>query len=243
MRAELADLEQALGYRFTARILLLRALTHRSCLQDAPAEGWDYAPASNEQLEFLGDAILGFLVSEHVYERCREFSEGQLSRLKNHVVSAAHLGQVAARLRLGDHLRLGRGEEQNLGRGKRALQADALEAILAAIYLDGGLERCREFVHRHIFGGLGFDYTEWHSVPLDYKSALQQHAQAAGLPGPVYVLVKTEGPVHARAFTIEARLGRDQAAQATASSKKQAEQRAAEVLLRRLTGQAVAPPG
>src|SRR5580704_16858811 len=149
MRAELAALEARAGYRFSKSELLRRALTHSSLANEICA-----GPASplndNEQLEFLGDSILGFLVAEALVERHAESREGELSRIKAHLVSAAHLHGVARRLDIGSHLELGRSEEMSGGRSKKTLLVDALEAVIAAVYLDGGIEAARTFVFDHI---------------------------------------------------------------------------------------------
>ncbi len=145
MRAELESLEARLNYRFSDPAILLRALTHSSHANEART-----SPGSsrhdNEQLEFLGDSILGFLVAEALMERFPEYHEGELSRVKAHLVSAAHLYGVARRLDLGSHLELGRSEEMSGGRAKKTLLVDALEAVIAAMYLDGGMEPVRHFV-------------------------------------------------------------------------------------------------
>src|ERR1700737_745087 len=146
--AGLEVLEEILDHHFENRELLERALTHKSRVYEKNAE----APSDNEQLEFLGDAILGFLVSEALVARHPNYPEGRLSKMKAHLVSASHLHQVAARFRLGHHLFLGRGEEMSGGREKKALLANALEALIAGLYLDGGIEPARHFVVRHIIG-------------------------------------------------------------------------------------------
>ncbi len=137
MGAELENLESALGHRFQNREILMRALTHSSRVHEQHA-GWaDDAPADNEQMEFLGDAVLGFLISEALVARFPSYPEGRLSKLKAHLVSAAHLYVVARRLELGQYLFLGRGEEMSGGRAKRTLLVDCLEALIAATYFDG----------------------------------------------------------------------------------------------------------
>src|SRR5690349_15776261 len=147
MAANLEELEQGLGYRFTDRALLVRALTHSSSANEAPV-AFDLAQ-DNERLEFLGDSILGWLVSEWLFCRFRNFNEGQLSLMKNHLVSAAHLLAAAHRLELGRYLHLGRGEETAGGRSKQRLLANAFEAVLGAVYLDGGADAARGVLLRH----------------------------------------------------------------------------------------------
>src|ERR1700704_3484617 len=148
MRAEPADLERKLNYRFTNQELLRRSLIHSSLANEIRTA--DTPATDNEQLEFLGDSILGFLVAEALVLRHPEAREGELSRLKAHLVSAAHLHGVARRLDLGSYLELGRSEEMSRGRAKKNLRVDALEAVIAAMYLDGGIEPVRHFVATHI---------------------------------------------------------------------------------------------
>ena len=151
---EITALETALGYHFRRRAVVEQAVTHSSQAreQESQQPGADskYKVSDNEQLEFLGDAVLALVTSEELFQRFPQFREGELSKLRAHLVSERHLIQVAQQLELGHYLRLGRGEEKSGGRGKTALLVDALEAILAAIYLDGGLEPAREFVLREI---------------------------------------------------------------------------------------------
>ena len=145
MRSELENLETALGHRFQNRDLLTRALTHSSRVNERPAGATD-RHADNEQMEFLGDAVLGFLVSEALVASFPAYPEGRLSKLKAHLVSAAHLYSMAQKLDLGKYLFLGRGEEMSGGRAKRTLLVDCLEALIAAVYLDGGIEAVRQLV-------------------------------------------------------------------------------------------------
>lgn len=223
MPEEFDSLEEALGYRFRDKQLLRRALTHRSYVYEKGGQ-------HNEQLEFLGDAVLGFLVSEALVNARPELSEGRLSRLRARLVSATHLYEVADRLELGRYLLLGRGEEHTGGRHKKTLLADALEALVAAIYLDGGLEAARRFV----CGQIAVRLREAEPV-TDYKGALQELAQARKLPAPKYVTVAERGPAHDRVFTVEVRIGREWSALGEAPSKKDASQQAARRLLERLT--------
>jgi ribonuclease III len=227
-------LEAALGYRFTSRELLIRALTHRSrAYERTPAAAADTSFSDNEQLEFLGDAILGFVVSDALVSAHPDFPEGRLSKLKAHLVSALHLHQVAARLKLGEHLLLGRGEEMSGGREKKALLANALEALIAALYLDGGIEPARRFILQHVIGGA--EPSNEVTPATDYKSALQELAQSLKLPQPRYAIVEERGPEHSKTFLVEVRVGRDWASRAEGLSKKSAGQMAAQDLLGRLT--------
>src|SRR5271155_654493 len=196
---EITALETALGYHFHRRGVIEQALTHSSQAreQEAQQAGENkYRVNDNEQLEFLGDAVLALVTSEELFQRFPQFREGELSKLRAHLVSERHLIRVAQQLELGHYLRLGRGEEKSGGRGKTALLGDALEAILAAIYLDGGLDAAREFVLREIVAPeLERMALQGGVLPLtDFKSALQEALQGLGLPQPSYVLVQEAGP-------------------------------------------------
>jgi ribonuclease-3 len=237
---EVASLEKSLGYVFTRPELLHQALTHSSQAREAEA-GRPLAERAkdNEQLEFLGDAVLGLVATEELFNRFPQFSEGQLSKLRAHLVSKNHLIYVAERLQLGRYLRLGRGEEKSGGRSKAALLVDALEAVLGAIYLDAGFETARSLVLRHVLLPEleAFISSGRASKVTDFKSALQEKLQAASRPQPLYVMVKETGPEHQKTFTIEARLlatGNGQVefvGRAEGSTKKNAEQDAARQVL------------
>jgi len=240
MAAELAAFEQRIGYEFQNKQLLLRALTHRSRAFEGAVGSAEREP-DNEQLEFLGDSILGFLVSELLVQRYSSFGEGRLSKLKAWLVSANHLHQAARRIELGSFLRLGRGEELSGGRGKRALLADALEAVIAAMYLDGGLEAVRRFARQHIVADLEMAEKEVEMLVVDYKSALQEAVQSMGLPPPRYSIAGESGPEHQKIFTVEARIGQIASGRAEGPSKKAAGQRAAQLALEQL--RALEPDG
>lgn len=227
--SEFAGLESELGYVFRNPELLARALTHRSsAFERNPREQF----ADNEQLEFLGDSILGFLVSERLVQEFPTFLEGRLSKLKAHLVSSAHLYEVARTLGLGKYLILGRGEEMSGGRSKKAILANALEALLAALYLDAGIEPVRAFIADRVM--TGFRSSE---EPLDsarnYKSDLQELSQVKKLPLPVYRSVEEHGPDHAKTFVVEVRVG-SESVRAEGLSKKSAGQNAARRLLEQL---------
>lgn len=231
MRAEPASLETRINYRFSDPEMLLRALTHSSHANEARG-GLSSTRADNEQLEFLGDSILGFLIAEALMARFPEYREGDLSRLKAHLVSAAHLYGVARRLDLGSHLELGRSEEMSGGRAKKTLLVDALEALIAAMYLDGGMDPVRQFVGTHVLDAASDDDQQvpGGEIPqgiTNFKSALQELAQARKLPHPRYVIVRERGPEHSKTFTVEVRVGPEWTAQAEGHTKKIAAQRAA----------------
>lgn len=238
MTGELAVLEAAIGHVFRDRELLERALTHKSHAheQNGDQNGVPHdTSGDNEQLEFLGDAILGFIASEYLVRRNPDAPEGRLSKLKAHLVSAAHLHEAAQALGLGVYLFLGRGEEMSGGREKKALLADALEALIAAIYLDAGTVPARAFIEKRILSLFDDVQDGMVSAATDHKSALQEMAQALKLPPPRYVIVAEDGPEHVKTFTVEVRVGKDWVSQAQGTSKKTAGQRAAQHILQQLS--------
>ncbi len=234
---EITELEEALGHTFLRPALLQQALTHSSHAHESEsrAASGEALFGDNEQLEFLGDAVLGFVTSETLFQRFPQFQEGQLSKLRAHLVSAHHLAEVASTLNLGQYLRLGRGEEKSGGRAKSALLANSLEAVLAALYLDAGVEAAREFIIRRIIEPELRRIEKQTSAGVaitDHKSALQEFLQAAGRPQPAYTVVKEEGPEHKKIFTVELRVqapgdGQQLVSRGQGSTKKTAEQRAA----------------
>ena len=228
--ADPEGLEQALGYSFADKTLLVRALTHRSrAYEQSSVSG---PAADNEQLEFLGDSILGFIVSDYLLAHFPSFREGQFSVWKARIVSAANLAQVARRIQLGDFLVLGKGEQSSGGRSKGALLSDAIEALIAAVYLDGGMGAARALVEKLVIGD--FNPSEAAAENVNAKTALQEKSHALGLPLPRYVVVREEGSPHERIFTVEARIGTRYASSAQGLSKKSASQSAAELLLTQL---------
>src|SRR4051812_19706041 len=229
MEEALLALGAKLGYKFRDRELFRRAMTHRSRAFEGTAD--EVSIGDNEQLEFLGDAILGFLVSEVLVARHPGFPEGRLSKLKAYLVSANYLHEAACDLGLGEHLFLGRGEELSGGRAKRALLANAMEALIAAMYLDGGIDVVRPFVVERVLREFDSARGEDESLVVDYKSALQELTQTLNLPMPRYSVVREEGPEHRKTFTVEARVGADCIDRAQGTSKKAAGQKAAEHVL------------
>ena len=234
------------GYAFKDRGLLTLALTHSSLAYESNPEGTRDPGSDNERLEFLGDAVLGLVVAEALYRRLPALREGDLTRLRASLVSSRHLAQVAQRIQLGPMLLLGRGEAHSGGQRKPALLANALEAVIAALYLDGGLDAAREFIHRHIIEpaednlvGVLHSSEPFSGAVGDYKSALQERLQAAGHGQPQYVLAAQSGPDHQKRFRIEVRVaGADGVpltlASADGSTKKQAQQEAARLAFARL---------
>jgi ribonuclease-3 len=231
MRDDVAALEDRLGYRFRHGELLERALTHRS-LANEDATG---AILDNESLEFLGDAVLGFTIADALFRRFPEYDEGQKSKVKSLLVSTPTLAKLARQLQLGDFLALGRGEEKTGGRRKQALLADGYEAIIAAIYVDGGIEAARGFIMRQ-FASLIDEVRHPDFGGRDYKSSLQEWLQAHGFPLPDYHVAAESGPDHRKLFQVEVRVRGEMIAQAAGRSKKEGEQEAARLALEKLAG-------
>lgn len=233
MTAAGQTLEAVIGYEFGNRKLLDRALTHRSWISEQIGEKRD--DGDNEQLEFLGDSLLGFIVSEALFLAHPGMSEGQLSQSKAQLVCTTHLYVCATELGLGNFLHLGRGEERNGGRERRTLLANAVEAIIAAIFLDGGIVPAQEFIRRHVVPDIASSSNVAALTLLDHKGVLQEQAQSRGLPPPRYVVAATSGPEHSKRFTVEVRVGDHFASRAEGSSKKAASQLAAQLLMQELT--------
>lgn len=252
----LETLERTLKHRFKDAALLERAVTHSSLAFEQGAQAAEKpepgnrrkpsklraAPLDNEKLEFLGDAVLGLLVAQSLYESFPDLEEGALTRLRAALVSRRHLGSVAESMHLGDYLRLGRGEERNGGRQKAVLLANSLEAVIAAIYLDAGINAARAFVERTIvkpdaprlYKGL-----ERGETIGDHKSALQEMLQAKGAGPPEYEVKAATGPDHRKRFVVEVVVSPspDQpplTAQGTGTTKKKAEQEAARLAFQQL---------
>jgi len=229
IRDEFGELQQRIGYTFRDIGLLEQALTHRS----RAAEDASGGVIDNELLEFLGDAVLGLVVADTLVRQYPHYDEGQTSKLKAAVVSMRSLADHAERLGLGRHLLLGRGEEKSGGRSKPALLADSYEALVAALYLDGGLEAAATFLRRELGAAIDAGATE--AVPgRDFKSALQERLQAQGRPLPEYVVAGESGPDHQKEFEVEVRVGDEVLGRAGGRSKKTAEQDAARQALEAL---------
>jgi ribonuclease-3 len=226
LRDEFDGLQRAIQYRFRDRGLLEHAMTHTSRANEDVSGG----VADNESMEFLGDALLGFVVADMLFREFPQFDEGGKSKAKAALVSTATLARQAERLGLGDHLLLGRGEEKTGGRRKQALLADGYEALIAAIYLDGGIEQARAFIQRE-FAALVADVRRDGIAGQDYKSALQELLQARDLPLPDYRLVRTIGPDHQKQFEVSVIVRGEPLGTAIGGSKKDAEQEAARAAL------------
>ncbi|MCC7417871.1 MAG: ribonuclease III [Acidobacteria bacterium] len=226
LRDEFEELQRAIGYRFRDRGLVEHAMTHASRANEDVTGG----VRDNESMEFLGDAVLGFVVADALFRELPDSSEGEKSKLKATLVSAATLARQAERLRLGDHLLLGRGEEKTGGRRKQALLADGYEALIAAIYLDGGIEHVQAFILRE-FAPLLAAARARGAAGDDYKSALQELVQAREQPLPEYRVAGSAGPDHDKRFDVEVMLGGEPLARGSGATKKEAEQEAARAAL------------
>ena len=254
MEVFLSELETALGHTFARPDLLLRALTHRSLAHQLAMERVRPGGAEsgdNERLEFLGDAVLGLAVGEALFLAHPDWSEGQLTRVRARLVSRKHMAEVAAAIELGNHLRISRGEDRGGLRRTSTVLSNTMEAVIGALFLDGGLDPVRIFVGRLVMG----DTAEQLARELqsgaalgNYKSALQEHLQAIRAGSPVYRVVDESGPDHRKRFLVEvssvsAEELRQQFAVGTGSTKKLAEQDAARRALERLLSGSIPGPG
>jgi len=217
-------IEAALGFRFANHALLYEALTHAS----------QKSTASNERLEFLGDRVLGLAIAEALVERHPEENEGQLAPRLNALVSRETCAAIAERIGLGDHMVMAKAEAHSGGRRKPALLANVMEAVIAAIYLDAGMEASRSFILHH-WAHLFDAQTD---APIDPKTALQEWAQARGRALPFYETIAQDGPDHAPRFTVRVTLDDGKTAQAVAASKRAGERESAKLLLDTIEGRA-----
>ncbi len=226
--SDLAELQQTLGHAFQDLTLLEKALTHKSFAHEAGEDS-----RHNESLEFLGDSILGFLITDMIYDRFPGLDEGHKSKIKAYLVSAVALSGLALKLDLAKYLRLGKGEEKTGGRQRQALRANALEAVVAAIYLDAGIDAARAFVEP-LYAPLFTEVQSKGAAVEDPKTTLQEHLQAQNLPPAQYVIVKEKGPEHRKTFHVNLLVGDRKLATTSGSTKKKAELRAARVALEKL---------
>lgn len=218
MIESLDKLTRDLDYRFSDKALLETALTHRSVTQN-----------NNERLEFLGDAVLGMVIAEELFKRFPDANEGELSRLRASLVKGETLAEIALSFELGDVIRLGQGELKSGGFRRKSILADAFEAILGAIYLDGGFDSCRNIILKHFSSRL--DTTSPETAQKDPKTRLQEYLQANQQALPDYEVVDIAGEAHAQTFTIECQVEGVQTVRAQGSSRRKAEQAAAEMIL------------
>jgi len=216
-------LEEALQYKFKDKRLLERALTHSSYAnENRNSDG------SNERLEFLGDSVLSIIVAEHIFLNYKNLPEGELTKIRASLVCENALHEFSLELKLGEFLKLGKGEQQNGGASRPSILADAFEAVLAAIYLDGGIEPAKRHVLRFVDKKLGCMQTV---AFKDYKTVLQEVIQQNPEEKLEYVLVDEKGPDHAKVFTVEVHLNSNVIGRGTSGSKKRAEQEAAKQAL------------
>jgi ribonuclease-3 len=236
MSAHPAKLENLIGHKFSNPRLLERSLTHRSWAYENLPPGDESAvrDAENESMEFLGDSVLGLVIAEELFSAHPHKNEGELTLMKHHLVSTTTLAAVAANLSLGEFVRFGRGEEKTGGRKKQALLANSMEAVIAAVFLDGGYSAARVFITR-IFSDELRNVTPTNSI--DYKTLFQEFLQSKNGSAPTYNVVKTEGPPHDRTFTVEARW-ETATSRGVGNSIKAAEMKAAEEGYRLLTNKA-----
>ena len=227
--ADLAALQQVLGISFNDLSLLEQSLVHSSYINENP----DLAPTSNERLEFLGDAVLDLVVAENLYQNFPQFNEGEMTRLRSALVRQDTMARMARAISLGDYLYLGKGEETSGGRHKPANLARALEAVIAAIFLDQGSETTTDFILR--FFNAELQKVISHGAGFDYKSQLQELLQTRKFQTPVYHMVKAVGPDHDRRFTVEVRVGDTVMGRGSGKSKKRAETEAARSALEQLS--------
>jgi len=228
------DLEDLLGYRFVDQSLIVQALTHRSFVNDPGGiNSVGENLKNNESLEFLGDSVLGFIISARIFQLYPDLNEGELSKIKAYLVSAANLVLLARGISLGDFIYLSRGEEKTGGRNKRAILVDAYEAIIGAIYLDGGVKAASDFIERQIHTFLqNLDIRQL--TYGDFKSALQEYLHNLGRPEPVYHVVDELGPDHKKIFVIQVVIDEEVVAEASGNTKKAAQQSAARLALEKI---------
>ncbi len=219
-------LEEKLGYTFRNPTLLMNALTHSSYAN----EHRDAGLSSNERLEFLGDSVLGFIVADHLFRTRPDYPEGDLTRIRASLVCETNLVEAAKKLDLGAYLKLGRGEESGGGRSRPSIMADAVEAVIAAVYLDGGVGQARKLIGSLVLEGEG----EEAGAGRDYKTALQELVQRENGTVLAYHLVDEQGPDHAKVFTVEVTLNGLPVGTGTGHSKKEAEQAAAKAAIEKL---------
>ena len=260
MLAVLDDLEEALGHSFARRELLVHALTHRSLANErganergtTPGQVADPEAGDNERLEFLGDAVLGLAVAEALFAAHPQWQEGELTRIRSQLVSRKHMAEVALAVGLGMHLRLSRGEDKGGLRNKGTVLSNSMEAVIGALFLDGGLEPVRVFVRRFVMGEAADQLAEElrsGAALGNFKSALQEHLQSARGGTPVYLVKAESGPDHRKRFIVEVRVKTEggeigpSLARGKGSTKKYAEQDAARCALQRLTAGAAAGAG
>jgi ribonuclease-3 len=234
MASKLAPFEKKIGYRFKNKELLIQALTHSSYAYECQ----ENEPADNEVLEFLGDSVLGMVVADYLVGIYPTLSEGELSKLKSSAGSTSSLSLFAKKLKLDKYIFLGKGEQKSGGRNKKTILAGTFEALVAAVYLDGGLNTARKFILAQIKPHLKKINVKKFFIN-NYKSALQEYIQKESLQAPRYKTVTTKGPDHKKVFIVEVFSEANSLAKAKGPSKKEAEQKAAQKALKSLLGRKI----
>lgn len=227
-RIDFQSLRETLGYNFSNEELFVQALKHRSYLPVAH----ESRIHSNERLELLGDAVLGLVVVEFLYQRYPDKEEGELTSMKSLIVSRRILARIARALRLGQFILISESEEKSGGRSRASINSDAVEAIIGAIYLDGGLEKAREFIHDKVLAN--FEEVISRELHKNFKSMLLEYSQSRNLGLPSYHVQSVNGPDHEKIFTIQVKIQDEVLGLGVANSKKRAEQLAARDALRNL---------
>lgn len=234
MRVNIPQLEKKIGYTFNNSEILVQAITHSSYAYERPQKD----TPDNEVLEFLGDSVLGLIIADYLCSSYPDLSEGELSKLKSSAESTSTLSQLAKNINLDKTILLGKGEEKSGGRKKRTILAAAFEALVAAIYLDGGMEEARNFLLKFLEAFFEKIKVERYLVD-NYKSALQEYFQKENLPAPVYKTITEKGPDHKKSFLVEVFQDKKPLAKARGRSKKNAEQRAAQKALKNIMGKRI----
>jgi ribonuclease-3 len=224
----IADLENNLGYTFKKKSLIKEAITHKSYAHEKQKGSLSF----NERMEFLGDSVLELIISEYIFTTYPEYTEADLSRIKAYTVQESTLAEIAKSINIGEYLVLGKGEEMTGGRKKNSLLADAFEAVLAAIYLDGGYKKAKAFILRHLT--YKTDELSTKNFIFDFKTKLQEVAQAHFGVLPAYIMHKEEGPEHKKTFEVKVFINDDYLGSGKGKTKKAAAQKAAEAALKKI---------
>ncbi len=221
--AKLNELQDLIRYQFKNRVLLKTALTHDSYLKKFDTDNLIISP--NERMEFLGDSVLGLLVAEFLFGHFPEKTEGDLSKFKSNIVSEKFLATKAFQIQLGDYIQMSEEERRNGGKERKSILADVMEALICAIYLDGGLSKARHFIHNQII--CGFEKEIIAIDMVNYKSILQEYTQGKYQCTPQYLMINEKGPDHQKIFTMEVFINNEKFGEGQGSNKKEAQQRAA----------------
>lgn len=227
MEQKIHSLQETINYKFNNTHMIIEAITHSSYANESKNKNIRY----NERLEFLGDSALGLTISEYIFEKYKHLPEGELTKMRASVVCEASLARQARNIGLGQYLLLGKGEELTGGRDRESILADALEALIGAIYIDGGIEESRKFVLNYFMGSIVL--ASKGSLFKDYKTDLQELLQSKGFEKITYKVVNEYGPDHNKSFDVEVLLGDTVIGRGSGKSKKEAEQRAAKEGIKR----------